>query len=133
MPVRERVGTAARRGGAFCKRRGKWFWRGFKKRFVYVITKDKTIQAVMTAAVFAIFDKSLTAVAQGVSLLLLDGPGVAVSTNILVALLMVLVFGAAMWADYHTEAFREWVEEKTGEEAAENGKTEAADVLEDAE
>lgn len=85
-----------------------------KRGFVYVITSEKFIRSIMYGSAIPIVGKGV------------ETFGLAVSAYTpydiplppLVWVTMVVIFVAAFWADEHTEEWRDKVEEKTGEEAA---------------
>lgn len=122
--MRETVRESARSTAGWCADAGRRAGKRGKRGVVYFITSDKNIQALRTAAAFAILDKSFTAVFSGVSLALLNGPGVSVSTNFLVAAAMCGVWWFSTWADNNTEEWRDTVEKATGEEAADDDASE---------
>lgn len=73
---------------------------------VRFVTADKTVQAVMTGATFAVFQYWAVVLAGGVTAL----PGVGVPRAVVVLVVMHGVVAVAYWADRHTEAWRELVE-----------------------
>lgn len=85
-----------------------------KKGFVYFITSDKVIQAVMTASAFAVVASAI----ENFALLTNAFIGLPKPTIVLVS--MIVVFYTAMWADNNTEEWREIVERTTGEEVADD-------------
>lgn len=101
------VATASRHTRAGAKRG--------KHGIVYFITSDKVIQAVMTASAFAVVAAAVEAIAVF---------GAAAVGQLAVPPLKLVLFAGifyvAMWADDNTAAWRELVEEKTGEEPADD-------------
>lgn len=97
-----------------------WGFGGLKRSVVRFVTRDKVIQAVATGGAFAVIDKASVnfAIAFNTVLSRLFGVRIPVQTLSLVAI--VAVVALALWADDHTEEWREIVEEQTGEEAADD-------------
>ena len=92
-----------------------------KRSFVYFITSDKFLQALVTGAVFAVINKTTLNVAIGLNAVLgfFGFPTVPVPSVGVVLMAGVVAF--AFWADNHTEDWREWVEDVTGEDSADDG------------
>lgn len=112
--MRERIKRHARRAGGACRRGYKRGRRGF----VVFVTSDKILQAVLTGAVTAVvfsLNEGIAAYFQR---------ALAVVVPVFVPVKMYAAFGAGLivilgyWADRNTEAWREYVREKTGEETA---------------
>lgn len=101
------IRSATRRGGKWCVR-----------HFVYVITHGKFIQAVMTGSAVAIISTGTETVGLGLNAILGRAVGMTIPLPPLVFLVMSATFAGAFWADHHTEEWRAYVEETTGEEAA---------------
>lgn len=97
-----------------------YYQRRSKKTAVYVITSEKVIQAVLTGSVVG----AVTSWFEGTSVLIsrsvVNVLGVFVPAKWILTLWLLGLFAAALWADNHTEEWRELVEEATGEEAAED-------------
>lgn len=94
---------------------------GWLKRWVvFVLTSEKFIQSVLSGAAFAIINKSLGMFSVGINsgiepILHHTLPEQAISLPAIV-----IVFGAAFWADQHQQWFRNWVEEETGVDAVDD-------------
>lgn len=91
-----------------------------RRGVVYVITSDKIIQAVLTGAVTGFVFSVNEGFAAYIQRWVVDASGVFVPTKLIAALGAVLVFVGAYYADQHTEEWREYVRDVTGEETAED-------------
>lgn len=91
-----------------------------KRGIVFFITSDKTIQSVMTGAAFGIISKSVETGSAVGQVALRDFGGLYVPRPTLSTIGLTGVFYVAFWADRNTEEFRSLIEEKTGEEAADD-------------
>lgn len=91
-----------------------------KKELVDVITSKLVIQAIMTGAAFGVVGK----LAEAVGVYLKDYAEIVLPFTFplpsYVSVVMVFVFFGAFKVNQHTDVFRDWVEETTGEEANED-------------
>jgi len=114
----------ARAVAQWCAKQGKQGYGRSKRGFVYVITSDKIIQAVLTGSVtFVIFSVN-EGIAAYIQLWLTSLTPFFVPVKIIASVGGVAVFAAAYWADQHTEEWREYVREKTGADTAEDTASE---------
>lgn len=91
-----------------------------KARVVYVATSEKFIQSVLSGSAFAIIAKTVVLLAIITNWIIYYVFHQTLPRDMISLPVVVLVFGAAFWADNHTEWFRAWVAEETGEEPAED-------------
>lgn len=101
--------------------------RGYKrgrKGIIYVLTSDKIIQAVLTGAVTGVVFSVNEGASTYVQLWIQQATGFFVATKLIAAIGATLVFMAAYWADQNTEEWREYVEDVTGEETADDTASE---------
>lgn len=101
-----------RRPVAFAKRHSGRAARGLWHYLVYVATREKFIQAVLTGAIFAVINKLTLNISLGLRGLFGFG------TQPLSLLLMVAVAAIALWADAHTDEWREIIANVSGQEEA---------------
>jgi len=116
MKPREWATGRGKRVGSACK---SGYKRG-RKGIVIFITSDKVIQSVLTGSVTAI----VFSLNEGIAAYIQRGLSRIVPfylpVKIVAALGAVVVFIGAYWADRHTEEWRDYVREATGEETAED-------------
>lgn len=105
-----------RRAGHFCKQAGKTGAKKGKRGIIYVVTSDKTIQAVMTGAVVGAISKMSEGNAAIVQAIVYSILGIPIPSGYFTALILIGIFAAAFWADRHTEQWRDIVREKTDEQ-----------------
>lgn len=111
----KRVADAARRGG---KRAADGARRGYKrgrKGFVIFITSDKILQAVLTGAVTSVVFSLNEGIAAYFQRWLSGAVPVFVPVKIYAAIGAMVVVVAAYHADRHTDEWRNYVRQKTGE------------------
>lgn len=94
--------------------------RSTKRGVVYTITNKKVLQGVVTGAIFAVIQLSVQNISLSINGVLQWLSGVSPPTQTTSLLLMLGVVVLALWIDQHVEEWREWVETKTGEEAADD-------------
>jgi len=108
-PRREQVRGVALRG-----------YERSRKGFVYVITSDKIIQSVLTGSVTAVIFSINDGVSAYFQLWLSGATGLFIPVKIVAAIGAVIVFVLAYYADQHTEEWRSFVREKTGEDTSDD-------------
>lgn len=116
MNPRQWAVDRGKRAGAACKAGYK---RG-RKGIVIFITSDKVIQSVLTGSVTAIVFSVNEGIAAYIQRALSRVVPFYLPVKIVAALGAVVVFMGAYWADRHTEQWRDYVREATGEKTAED-------------
>lgn len=106
----------ARRAGEVAK---EGYKRG-REGLVVFITSDKIIQAILTGAVTSVVFSFNEGIAAYVQLAFAQYVPVYIPVKIWAAFGAVLVVIGAYWADRHTEEWREYVRDKTGEDVSED-------------
>jgi len=120
MSKRSQVRDACRSGVEKCR---SGYERG-RKGIVYVITSDKIIQSVLTGSVVSVifsFNEGIAAYAQRA---FVASTGVFIPVKFLAGIGAMLVFILAYYADQHTDEWREYVREATGEDVSEDTASE---------
>jgi hypothetical protein len=95
-----------------------------RKGIVYVITSDKIIQSVLTGAVTSVIFSFNEGVATYLQRAFVGITGVFVPVKFLAGLGAMGVFIVAYYADQHTEEWREYVRDTTGEDVSEDTASE---------
>ena len=91
-----------------------------RKGLVVFVTSDKIIQAVLTGSVTSVVFSFNEAIAAYVQRVLARVVPVFVPVKLYAAIGAALIVLVAYWADIHTEEWREYVRDKTGEETADD-------------
>lgn len=99
-------------------------YRRGRKGMVIFITSDKVIQSVLTGAVTAVVFSLNEGVATYVQRVIGPVLPVFVPVKIIAAVGAMIVFVLAYYADRHTDEWREYVREATGEEPAQDTDSE---------
>lgn len=106
----------ARRGGSWCRHRAGRGWRGF----IYAITSAEVITALYTASIFGVISSYSEALSVVVRQTIIKLLGWYFPVKFYTGGFLLTVFAFAYWAKFNREAWREMVEEATGEETADD-------------
>jgi len=106
------------------RKRAKRAGKRARAGIVIFVTSDKIIQAVLTSAATAVVLSFNEGIAAYIQRLLAGYVPVYVPVKLYAAGGAALIFMAAFWADRHTEEWRAWVRDTTGEETAEDTASE---------